>query len=510
MGPRDWLAGHGTRGASPVVFDDLETCLEELARGAGEAPAIFLHGPHLVAAGHLAGLAPWLVALADVDASAVAVLVGGDIDGRTCATLMRAGLFDFVAAGEPAQAWRELRARILRRRARAATGRAMSTEAESTQRMLRDQWRQVQADAAREAAALVRAQTDVEVLNRQLAAHMEQLSLLYRFGRELSVAKNWDATLKGFLEHLAPFVGAVGAALVLRAAPRGGYAPRQIYRWDEASWDRVLVNVTREVDGAVAGNLLAPGVFRIGGGRSPAAGGITALPLEHQGGRLGYLLLLFATHEERERRTAGVLPFLQMVQVVLSEEVAGAQLLDRLREISAFNARVLQTVRSAIWVCDQSARTIFVNHAARRLLGVEVLRGARRPAGRGGDRARPDGRVAAPRPRRARRLARGFSRRAVAARGVGRAGVSRRSTRWRSRSAARAASRDPTAWPCPCSCTRRRCRDDGATSGGCWSWPRICGRREGRRRRGGEPIVSRAWWRCRRRWPMRSAIRWRG
>jgi signal transduction histidine kinase len=186
------------------------------------------------------------------------------------------------------------------------------------------------------------------------------------------VAKNWDATLRGFLENLAPFVGAVGAALVLRSAPRGGYAPRQIYRWDEASWDRVLVNVTREVDGAIAGNLLAPGVFRIGGGRKAAAGGITALPLEHQGGRLGYLLLLFASPEERERRAAAVLPFLQMVQVVLSEEVAGAQLLDRIREIGAFNTRVLQTVRSSIWVCDQAARTIFVNHAARRLLGVAV------------------------------------------------------------------------------------------------------------------------------------------
>jgi signal transduction histidine kinase len=373
VGPGDWLAGHGAQGVTPVVYADLAACLDALRSDGGEAPAIFLNGPHLATTGQLEVLAPWLATLTGVDASATAVLVGGDVDGRTCAALVRAGLFDFLAAGEPAAAWRALRERILRRRSRAATGRAMSTEAESTQRMLREQWRQVQADAAREAAALVRAQTDVEALNRQLAAHMEQLSLLYRFGRELSVAKNWDATLKGFLEHLAPFVGAVGAALVLRAAPRGGYAPRQIYRWDEASWDRVLVNVTREVDGAIAGSLLAPGVFRIGGGRSPAAGGITALPLEHQGGRLGYLLLLFATHEERERRTAAVLPFLQMVQVVLSEEVAGAQMLDRIREIGTFNARVLQTVRSAIWVCDQSARTIFVNHAARRLLGVEVL-----------------------------------------------------------------------------------------------------------------------------------------
>lgn len=386
VGPIGWLDRRGPRGTDLPVDRDLTTCLEALGRETkgrddGPAPVILLHAPHLAASGALVTLAAWLPELRATAPAAAAVLVGGDLAGRDCAELLRAGLFDYLAASEPAATWRGLRDRLRRREVRATAGREIATAGESTQRMLREQWRQVQTDAAREAAALVRAQSDLEAVNRQLAAHMEQLSLLYRFGRELSVAKNWDATLKAFLENLAPFVGAVGAALVLRAAPRGGYAPRQIYRWDEASWERVLVNVTREVDGAVAGNLLAPGVFRIGGGRAPAAGGIAALPLEHQGGRLGYLLLLYPTQDERERRTAAVLPFLQMVQVVLSEEVAGAQLLDRIREIGAFNARVLQTVRSAIWVCDQSARTIFVNDAARRLLGAEVPPEADGPQG---------------------------------------------------------------------------------------------------------------------------------
>jgi len=54
--------------------------------------------------------------------------------------------------------------------------------------------------------------------------------------------------------------------------------------------------------------------------------------------------------------------------VVLAEEVAGAQMLDRIRDIGAFNARVLETVRSAIWVLDDTGRTVFINRAGQELL----------------------------------------------------------------------------------------------------------------------------------------------
>ncbi len=100
-------------------------------------------------------------------------------------------------------------------------------------------------------------------------------------------------------------------------------------------------------------------------------GRITALPLEHQDVRLGMLLLLFDDPETRRRQTDTCVAFLQMVQVMLSEEVAAAQMLDRLRDVSTFNTRLLETVSSAIWVCNGEGRTIFVNRAARTLLGYD-------------------------------------------------------------------------------------------------------------------------------------------
>jgi signal transduction histidine kinase len=304
---------------------------------------------------------------------------------RTAATatelvrLYRAGLFDTVDAEAGASPWREVLARAGRQLDERRATATLRAHREATQQLLQDRRRRLRHESAAETAALLDAQSELEDANQRLADHMAQVSLLYRFGRELSQASNWDDTLREILVHLADFVGAAGAALVLRSAPGGPYAPRQTYRWQEASWDKVLLRITRQIDASVAGSLLAPGVVPVGRRDDPGDGGrITALPLEHQGARLGILLLLFASAEERQDRTESLLPFLQMVQMVLSEEVASAQMLDRLRDISDFNTSVLQTVSSAIWVCDGGGRTVFVNRAARDLLGVRTPAGGRR------------------------------------------------------------------------------------------------------------------------------------
>ena len=92
------------------------------------------------------------------------------------------------------------------------------------------------------------------------------------------------------------------------------------------------------------------------------------MPLEFQDVRLGYLLLLFPTAEAREQVQARYLPFLQTVQVVLAEEIAGAQMLDRIRDIGAFNSRVLETISSAIWVVDEQGKTVFCNRSGQEML----------------------------------------------------------------------------------------------------------------------------------------------
>ena len=300
------------------------------------------------------------------------ILVHERIDATALTEAFRAGLDDAVETGADAAAWDAILERAGAHLDASFTARAIQQDAASTQRMLQDRRRRLQNEAEEETASLLTAQADLERANLQLSSHMAQLSLLYKFGRELSLASNWDDTLRDILANLAEFVGAVGGALVLRAASGGPYAPRQTYRWEEKSWDKVLLRITRQIDAGVAKSLLAPGVFQVGGKGGGGEGRITALPLEHHELRLGILLLLFDSAEERQLRSEVYLPFLQMVQVVLSEEVGAAQMLDRLRDVGTFNTRVLETVSSAIWVCEGSGRTIFVNRAARSLLGLDA------------------------------------------------------------------------------------------------------------------------------------------
>jgi signal transduction histidine kinase len=320
------------------------------------------------------------------------VLVRDTVEPGDLVLLFRAGLYDSITADADEAQWRTVLDRAAERLVELGAGRGIEDDHALTQRLLRDSQRRLRDETAAETEALLQAQADLEQANQRLADHMAQVSLLYQFGRELSQAPNWDDTLREILANLAEFIGAVGGALVLRSASGGVYAPRQTYRWQEQSWDKVLLRITTQIDAGVASSLLAPGIFQVG--RDDGGGRITALPLEHQGVRLGMLLLLFADAEERRARTDTHLSFLQMVQVVVSEEVAGAQMLDRLRDIGAFNTRVLETVSSAIWVCDGDGRSLFVNRAAREILGLDAAASpddpaAQVPVGRGRMLERP-------------------------------------------------------------------------------------------------------------------------
>lgn len=300
------------------------------------------------------------------------LLVYREIAAWELAVCFRAGLFDAVSVAADQAEWSGVLARAAARIDAAVIGGDLNAQREGIQRRLQEHQRRLNEEASAEADALLAAQTQLETANKRLSDHMAQVTLLYKFCRELSLASNWDDTLREILANLAQFVGAAGGALVLQAADGGRIAPRQTYRWQEQSWDKVLLRITSQIDTGVASSLLAPGVFQVGGRGGDRQGRITALPLEHQGVRLGMLLLLFASPQERRDRSDANLTFLQMVQVVLSEEIASAQMLDRLRDIGTFNTRVLQTVSSGIWVCDARGRTVFVNRAARVLLGLEA------------------------------------------------------------------------------------------------------------------------------------------
>jgi signal transduction histidine kinase len=326
-------------------------------------------------------LIDWLEDLNTVRGPFLPILLHENIEGDQLVRFFRAGLFDALPVPVDRSAWVNMLVRAGKRFELRHQGRLLLEETGQAQVMLRDLHRQIGGQTTRNAGELLQAHETLEAANLELTEAMAELSLLYKFGRELSQAANWDGVLRDILKNLADFVKAGGAALILRSAPGGPYSPRKTWHWEETAWDKVLVNLHDQVDDAVAESIMAPGVFSVDPGQPGGQGGrgkrIIALPLEYQDIRLGYLLLLFTTPEARERVSRKYLPFLQTVQVVLSEEVAGAQMLDRIRDIGAFNSQVLETVRSAIWVVNDMGQTVFCNRSGQNMLtGKESSIGA--------------------------------------------------------------------------------------------------------------------------------------
>ena len=323
-------------------------------------------------------LISWLDQLREWRLPCLAILLHAGLPTDQLVRLFRGGLFDAVGLPLDTSAWINLLIRAEKRLEYRHQSHLILESTGETRETLLNLRRGIGDRAAADHDQLLHSQQSLRAANDQMAAAMEELSLLFQFGRKLSAARNWDQVLRELLQSLADFVGCGGSALILRSAQGGDYAPRQTWQWEESSWDKVLVKLQDQVGEAMAESMMAPGVFSFAPHAEtdrPGGGKVIVLPLEHQEVRLGYLLLMFTTTAERMAAAEKFLPFLQTIQLMLSEEIASAQMLDRIRDIGRFNTRVLSTVKSAIWVLDEEGRTVYCNRA-----GQEMLTGATAPS----------------------------------------------------------------------------------------------------------------------------------
>ncbi len=376
IGPVSWSNPQGPSSDSYSHFPDPDEALRWLVQSSkGDQPLvsrlILLHQDAFAGEGGADGLCFWLENLVSLHQPCLPILLHAELSANHLVRFFRAGLFDAMWVPLERSAWVNMLIRAEKKLEYQHQSRLILEHTGETRETLLNLRRKIENHTARSTSELLHSQESLQAANQQLAAAMDELSLLYQFGRQLSTARNWDLVLRGLLKSLGDFVGSGGAALVLRSAQGGSYSPRQTWQWEESSWDKVLVNLQDQVNDAMTETMMAPGVFNIAPDKDhrPGAGPrIIALPLEHQEIRLGFLLLLFGTPAERDSASTQFLPFLQTFQVMLSEEIASAQMLDRIRYIGKFNAQVLETIKSAIWVIDENGHTIYCNRAGQELL----------------------------------------------------------------------------------------------------------------------------------------------
>ena len=336
-------------------------------------------------------LVRWLEDLAALPVPALPILLHGRLPGDQLTRYFRAGLFDALAMPLEQLDWVNMLIRAERRLELRHQGRLVLSAAGQSQGVLSPA--AAAAGSGERALGRGAAQGPADPGHRQPPAHRchgravaaVPLRARAEHGRQLGRGAAGDPAQPGRLRRRRrrgpdPALGP-GRHPTPRARPGAGRSrpgtrcwsicrTRSTPRWPRASWRP-----------GCSGSIRRPAAPTA----APAAS--SPCPWNTRTCRLGYLLLLFADPERRLAAADRYLPFLQAVQVVLSEEVAGAQMLDRIRDIGAFNARVLETVRSAIWVLDDGGRTVFGNRAAREMLTGPARRrpGPRRfPADRSG------------------------------------------------------------------------------------------------------------------------------
>ena len=81
----------------------------------------------------------------------------------------------------------------------------------------------------------LRANQELQILNKDLKRHVSQLTILYKMGRDISENENWSDALDRFLMALVNYLQADGAALLLFSENERRLTPRSSFQVDDAS-----------------------------------------------------------------------------------------------------------------------------------------------------------------------------------------------------------------------------------------------------------------------------------
>ncbi|HEX6790126.1 MAG TPA: ATP-binding protein [Candidatus Krumholzibacteria bacterium] len=211
------------------------------------------------------------------------------------------------------------------------------------------------------AVARVGAAAERERLQRVAA----QLKTLYHMGRDLGEDENWSDALDRFLMALVNFMGASGSGLFLFSDRERTLSSRAVFHLDDALVAEIIDTIR---DGwrhhARASEIHS--LESYGSGERPTSclerttgWNMTLIPLRHRGRALGFLVL-------DKHYASGIdfqwdYHFLSTLQTIFAEEIANASYISELRQLSRFNNKVLDNIRSGVVTTDQDGLVRYAN-----------------------------------------------------------------------------------------------------------------------------------------------------
>lgn len=216
-------------------------------------------------------------------------------------------------------------------------------------------------------------------VHRELERRLEQLSVLYRLGRDLGRERNWDAALEDFLRSCVDTLGFSGVALLLWSYD----ARRLSVRAERALAGPRLLDALRALRGLSRERLVEPGLLGLAEGRRLLGAEalrerlaeieLFVLPLAQGEAAQGFLV--YHKPYPAAAELDADFHFLKTVQTLLGEAIAGAKALHELRRLDAFNRSVLESVHAAVLTVDGEGRVNYRNPRAAALFGERLAPG---------------------------------------------------------------------------------------------------------------------------------------
>ena len=222
---------------------------------------------------------------------------------------------------------------------------------------------------------VLRANEELSEANESLKKHVTRLKMLYQMGRDISSNENWGDALDRFLMALCKYIDAEGTAIFLFSDGGRSLKVRTFYNIEQVELERAVAVLSS----AMEKDLAQPEIFSLAGcADEPLKTCLgmkepwndSVVPLIYKGKWLGFL---FIRKEYKSRRSYLYdYHFINTIQTILSEEVANAVNISRLRNLKDFNETILENINSGVIKTDKTGRVVFRNNRAREIFGDET------------------------------------------------------------------------------------------------------------------------------------------